>query len=372
MIPIRDSTARVGSAPVTRALIVLNLVIFAFTGYVLSDRPDSRSAVIGIPSNDAAQVQGYLVTEESGVFLRFGAVPELITGELENTPRTRTVVERQGIDLLPGLLILLTPLTAMFLHGGLLHVGGNMLFLWVFGDNVEDRMGSARFLIFYLLTGYFAAAAHIFIDSGDLVPMIGASGATSGILGAYFLLYPRALVQVLIPVFFLIPAVVPATLMIGFWFLLNLLPGLGSVVSDRGATGTAWWAHIGGFAAGLLLIYPFLLGRWKAPAHEVTPTWNVPRRFGFGFGARSEIPQQGRLRSDPPPRSDPPADSALGSDAQSGDEETLHRDVTLPEGWQVMPASDPPKKRGRFGMRGRRPGGRRAGGVDAFRDRPKK
>ena len=361
MIPIRDSTYRSGGAPVTRALIIVNLLIYAVTGYALSDRPTEQ---IVIPTNDGVTGQRYLISEESEVFLRFGAVPELITGELDDTPFSHQVVEEQGIDLLGGLLILLTPLTAMFLHGSILHVGGNMLFLWVFGDNVEDRLGRVRFLIFYLLTGYLAAAAHIAIDTGDLVPMIGASGATSGILGAYFLLFPRAMVQVLIPVIFLIPAVVPAVVMIGFWFVFNLIPGVGSVVSEGGGSaGTAWWAHVGGFVAGLLLIYPFLVGRWKAPAQEVGPTWSTPRRFGFGFGGRPQIPRQGRLRGDPPLQDAQPPAPEDGEPPPD-----IAPDVRLPDGWHVRPSRPAPSKRRRLRLPSRR---KRAGGVDAFREPPK-
>ena len=277
-------------------------------------------------------------------------MPEFITGYLDDDTRAQEAVESQGVSLLPGFLILLTPLTAMFLHGGFFHLAGNMLFLWVFGDNVEDRLGSVRFLLFYVATGYLAAAAHIYIDAGDLLPMIGASGAISGVLGAYLLLFPRALVQVLIPLVLLIPAVVPAPLLIGIWFLLNVLPGVGSVVMESTGAGTAWWAHIGGFAAGMLLVYPFLVGRWRAPRQEVTPTWSMPSSFGVGFGARRGIPRQGRLRSDPPPQ--PPA---------------VGGDVDLPESWRATPAPGGKKRRFGFGVPGRRRRGR-PGGVDAFRD----
>jgi membrane associated rhomboid family serine protease len=347
VIPLRDSTYRASTPHVTRALIVINILLWGFTAYVLSDVP---SALIWIPKSDGTAVQRYLNSEEDKAILALGAVPEFITGYLDDDTRSQDAVADQGVPLLPGFLILLTPLTAMFLHGGFFHLAGNMLFLWVFGDNVEDRLGSVRFLIFYVATGYLAAAAHIYIDSGDLLPMIGASGAISGVLGAYLLLFPRALVQVLIPLVLLIPAVVPAPLLIGIWFLLNVLPGVGSVVMESSGSGTAWWAHIGGFVAGMLLVYPFLVGRWRAPRQEIGPQWSVPTTFGFGFGARRGIPRQGRLRGDPPPQP-PPA---------------LNDGVDLPANWRVTPA---PAKRRRFGVRvpGRRRG-TRPGGVDAFRD----
>lgn len=353
MIPLRDSTYRAGTPHVTRALIVINLLIYGFTGYVLSDVP---TEVIVVPDNSGLTSQQQLFSEEREVYLLFGAVPEFITGELEDNTLSRDAVERQGVDLLPGLLILLTPLTAMFLHGSILHVGGNMLFLWVFGDNIEDRLGPVRFLLFYVIGGYAAAAAHIYIDSGDLVPMIGASGAVSAVLGAYLVIYPRALVQVLIPIGFLIPAVVPAIVMIGFYFIYNLIFAVDSIAGSAGG-GTAWWAHLGGLVAGVLIVYPFLIGRWKAPAQEVTATWQMPSHFGFGFGARRGISRQGLLRTDPPPAPQPEPESAVPDD------------VTLPDGWRVAPPAEPRRKsrrRPRFAIRRRRPGS-----VDAYRRPPR-
>ena len=167
MIPIRDSQYRLTTPYVTRALIILNILVWLYTAFVLSDVV--QGAVV-IFSNDAQTGQPYLLTEETEVKLRFGAVPEFITGYLDDNELSHAVVERpgdfvpgapaRGIDILDGFLLLLTPLTAMFLHAGLFHLVGNMLFLWVFGDNVEDRLGHGRFLVFYLATGYAAAAAH--------------------------------------------------------------------------------------------------------------------------------------------------------------------------------------------------------------------
>lgn len=141
-----------------------------------------------------------------------------------------------------------TLLTAMFVHGGLLHIGGNMLFLWIFGDNVEDRFGHAAFFLFYLATGVAASFAHILLDPGSTMPMVGASGAIAGILGAYFLLFPRAQVNTLVILPLYISMVsLPAVMFLGFWFLLQVL---NSGVSSSG--GIAWYAHIGGFVAGVI------------------------------------------------------------------------------------------------------------------------
>jgi membrane associated rhomboid family serine protease len=148
-----------------------------------------------------------------------------------------------------------TILTSMFLHGSILHVAGNMLYLWIFGNNVEDAMGHVRFLLFYLICGIAAALTLAAIDPASRVPMIGASGAISGVLAAYVLLFPRARVTVIVPlgiIFF--PFRITAVWVVGFWFLLQLFS---AAATHPEQPGIAWWAHVGGFAAGLVLT-PFL------------------------------------------------------------------------------------------------------------------
>jgi membrane associated rhomboid family serine protease len=153
----------------------------------------------------------------------------------------------------------LTVFTSMFLHGGWLHLLSNLLALYIFGDNVEDRIGHGRYLVFYLVCGVIAALTHIAFNSLSPVPTIGASGAISGILGAYFILYPRARVITLIPLFILPWFVeIPAVFYLGFWFLSQLFNGALSVVSGAQMYGgVAFWAHIGGFLAGLLFVNLF-------------------------------------------------------------------------------------------------------------------
>jgi len=154
--------------------------------------------------------------------------------------------------------VLFTPITAMFLHGGWFHIMGNMIFLWVFGDNVEDAVGHLRYLAFYLLCGIAATAAQVGIDPNSQVPMLGASGAIAGVLGAYLVLYPRATIATLIMPFFFWTAYVPAFLLIGFWFFLQLFNGVASIGYAVGVSeGVAWWAHVGGFSAGFLLLWFF-------------------------------------------------------------------------------------------------------------------
>ena len=157
----------------------------------------------------------------------------------------------------------LTLFTSMFMHGGWLHLGGNMLYLWIFGDNVEDRFGQARFLIFYLLCGLGATAAQLAFSLGSNVPNLGASGAIAGVLGSYVLLFPQARVSVLqgqriIPV--------PALIVIGFWFVLQLFSGIGSIAATSDTGGVAYMAHIGGFVTGFVLTFLFR-GSSRAQLH---------------------------------------------------------------------------------------------------------
>jgi membrane associated rhomboid family serine protease len=151
---------------------------------------------------------------------------------------------------------ILTVFTSMFLHGGLLHIGGNMLYLWIFGNNVEDVLGHARFLVFYLLSGLGAAAAQTLLSPSSNVPMIGASGAISGVLGAYLVLFPYARVLTLLTIGFFVRFVyIPAVAVLGFWIVVQFLNGLVSLrVADAGG-GVAWFAHIGGFIAGVALLF---------------------------------------------------------------------------------------------------------------------
>lgn len=184
----------------------------------------------------------------------------LIPGEL-----LRTAPAGSGVELAPGVSCLVDPdpsygtvLTSMFLHGGWLHLIGNMVFLWVFGNNIEDAMGHGRFLVFYLLCGIAAAGVQLAVSPASLVPMVGASGAISGVLGGYLLLYPRVRVHTLIFLGIFVTTVdLPAYVMLGYWIVLQLLGALPALGDLEGRGGVAFWAHIGGFVAGLVLIRLF-------------------------------------------------------------------------------------------------------------------
>jgi membrane associated rhomboid family serine protease len=216
MIPLRDAILAQSFPAVTVLLIALNVLAFL---YELS------------------------LGEALDVFImRYGAVPLrfMLAGQLEEV----STAER-----------FLPLLTSMFLHGGWLHLGGNMLYLWVFGDNVEDRLGHGRFVAFYLACGLAAALTQIYVHPSSKIPMVGASGAVAGVLGAYLILFPHARVLALIPILFFFQMVeLPAALFLVFWFLMQFLSGTISITGTPYVTGgVAWWAHIGGFVCGVAL-----------------------------------------------------------------------------------------------------------------------
>lgn len=189
-----------------------------------------------------------------------------------------------------------TIFSSMFMHGGWAHLGSNMLFLWIFGDNVEDAIGHVRYIFFYLLCGVCAAAAQVFTNPGSPAPMVGASGAIAGVLGAYLVLYPRAPVTVFVFLFFM---VLPAWLVIGLWFLLNLSGGLNSLGLETSG-GVAFFAHIGGFLAGVLGVRAGMIGRARVAGAVFTGFRHAPRnRFGLPTGrGGSGLPGPGPGRWD--------------------------------------------------------------------------
>lgn len=167
-------------------------------------------------------------------------------------------------------LVWLTLITSQFLHGGWAHIIGNLLFLWVFGDNIEDALGHFSYLIFYLLAGVGAALVQVFVMGPSSIPTIGASGAIAGVLGAYLLLYPTARIGILLPLFFFFTTInLPAIFVIGWWFVQQFFYGIGSLTTAAATGGIAFWAHIGGFIVGLVMILPFMgrARRRRAPIY---------------------------------------------------------------------------------------------------------
>jgi len=205
MIPLRDVIPSRTMPGVTITLIVLNVLVFLFQS-TLSDR-----------------------AEEMFIY---------------------------GLGVIPMYFSIVTVFTAMFVHGGLAHLIGNMLFLWIFGDNVEDRLGHGRFVLFYAICGFTAAFAQVALDPDSLTPMVGASGAVAGVMGAYLVLYPHSRVLMLFP-FPVFLFELPAVVFLGLWFLMQFLNGIGQLPifqQDQISGGVAFWAHVAGFIAGLILV----------------------------------------------------------------------------------------------------------------------
>lgn len=186
-------------------------------------------------------------------------------------------------------MVWVTLFSSMFLHGGLAHLAGNMWSLWIFGDNVEDRMGPARFLAFYLLCGLAAALAHFWADPQSVIPTVGASGAISGVMGGYLLMFPRSRIVMMFPIFFL-PYFfrIPAVVYLGFWFFAQIASGTAASASESGAAGIAFWAHAGGFVAGIVLHRVFLRPKGDYRAFQpdeatLERAWTPARRDAKGI-----------------------------------------------------------------------------------------
>ena len=260
MIPIGDSTRRRRTPWVNYALILANAAAFVWLLTLSTDLIEgSRAQQIGA-SRDLAEGSCYGLlmapTEVNEVYCEWGFQPKEFFDVLRDEPEVADPNRAQ---------ILLSILVSTFIHAGWLHFLGNMLFLWVFGDNVEDRMGHAAYLVFYLVAGIVAALIQAVADVDSIIPTVGASGAVAGVLGAYLLLFPRATIYVVIPFFILIfiPLPIPAVVMIGIWFLQNLLSGVATLGDAATADeSVAWFAHIGGFLFGTLIA---LFYRGKRP-----------------------------------------------------------------------------------------------------------
>ncbi|MCL5056391.1 MAG: rhomboid family intramembrane serine protease [Actinobacteria bacterium] len=221
MIPLRDSVRPRTTPFVNWILIAINLYIFI--------------REVMLPPGQLNEV-----------YYTLGLIPASVTQLFLNGSAMGSVI--------------ITFFTAMFLHGGWTHVLGNMLFLWVFGDNVEDRLGHFKFLLFYLATGIIGVIAHILSNPFSEVPIIGASGAIAGVLGAYFVTFPRARVLTLLPIIIFFTIVeIPAVVFLAFWFVLQLFNGTASLGGS--ANPVAWWAHVGGFLSGIILIKIMAPGR---------------------------------------------------------------------------------------------------------------
>jgi hypothetical protein len=217
MIPFRDNIPSRSTPVITMFLIVINVVVFLYE----------------LSLGDALEPFIY----------QFGVVPSVVA----HWPQSE----------LPLMAIVIPYLTSMFLHGGWLHVIGNMWYLWIFGDNVEDRLGHFAFLVFYLLCGIGAGVVHTLLNVSSTVPSVGASGAIAGVLGAYLVSYPFARVLTLVPIFVFVQVIeIPAMIVLGLWFIMQFFYGTASLAATSASQsgGVAWWAHVGGFVIGILLV----------------------------------------------------------------------------------------------------------------------
>jgi hypothetical protein len=219
MIPIRDDTPTYSTPYINYLLIALNTLVFVFQKLVLPP-----------------EAQGQFISAFALVPVKFEAALGLV----------------HGYDVHASLLPILT---SMFLHAGWWHLIGNMWFLWIFGDNLEDYLGHFPYLMFYLVSGIAAALCHIALNANSMAPTVGASGAIAGVMGAYFLLFPSARVLMLVPLLFFFTFVwLPAWIVLGYWFVIEFLSGAATSINGSRGGGIAFWAHVGGFVAGIVMI----------------------------------------------------------------------------------------------------------------------
>jgi membrane associated rhomboid family serine protease len=242
VFPIADDNSDRTTVPVVNyVLIALNVIVFVFfQGFGNNDKFTYAWATVPVEIVTGRDVDKPIVVRDP--------VSGEVAGEIDLQPTPGSVY--------------LTLLVSMFMHGGWAHIFGNMLYLWIFGDNLEDRMGHARYLVFYLVCGFAADMAHVLMNAHSYIPSLGASGAISGVLGGYILLFPNRKVHAIVLRFL---TTIPAWAAIGIWFVFQLINGIGLLgQGSREGGGVAYAAHVGGFVAGLLLVKIFLIGRGGA------------------------------------------------------------------------------------------------------------
>jgi membrane associated rhomboid family serine protease len=275
VLPLKDNIPTAQFPIATVVVIAINVIIFIWQ--------------LNFPTDERLDQAGFGAIDQSA--LEYGAIPDRITNPSEDLNCAVGAVESAG-QLQAGIVCPgsrefreaevagrsdpgLTPIpidqapwwvtlfTSMFMHGGILHIAGNMLFLWVFGNNIEDSMGRLKFVLFYLLAGLIAVYSQALIDPGSTAPTIGASGAVAGVLGAYALLHPQARILTLIFIIFFVTLVeIPALILLAVWFVLQFIPALGQVAVETGGDqGIAYFAHVGGFLFGLAAIKLFATRR---------------------------------------------------------------------------------------------------------------
>jgi membrane associated rhomboid family serine protease len=287
VLPLKDNNPTSRFPVITVAIIAICVAVFIWQ---LNFPTDQRLSQAGFGAIDQSSLEygaiPYRITHTSTGDCAVGAVSQ-VQGQFEAgvvCPGTKDYAKAVEIGRAnPGA----TPIkineapwwetlfTSMFMHGGFLHIAGNMLFLWVFGNNIEDRLGRLKFALFYLLAGLIAVYTQALIDPGSTAPTIGASGAIAGVLGAYALLFPRARVLTLIFIIFFVTLVeIPALILLGLWFILQFVPALGQVaVESGGGGGVAYFAHVGGFLFGLAVAGIILLTTRRRESQPRLPVY---------------------------------------------------------------------------------------------------
>jgi membrane associated rhomboid family serine protease len=269
VIPIRDVNPTTRTAWITLVLIAANVVVFLLWQPTLGANSDTRTFFFFY----CDALVPWEVTHQTS--LAEGGVAARDAIEAELGPQLGQGVGAQLQQALqqrcPNKNVNLPILVSMFLHGGWLHIAGNMLFLWIFGNNVEDRLKRPLFIAFYLLGGLAATGLQLAFGPGSTIPNVGASGAIAAILGAYLVLFPRARVYTIVFFFFITAIELPAVAVLGFWFVLQLFSGVGSLGADVNGGGVAYWAHVGGFAFGAAVTWLFFRGRGERQAQREVP-----------------------------------------------------------------------------------------------------
>ncbi len=274
MIPIRDVNPTTRTSWITLALIAANVVVFLLWQPTLGANSETRTFFFFYCN----ALVPWEITHQTSLVEGGAAARDAIEADLgpQLGPGVGADLQQELQQRCPEKDVNLSILVSMFLHGGWLHIAGNMLFLWIFGNNVEDRLKRPLFIAFYFLGGLAATALQLAFGPNSTIPNVGASGAIAAVLGAYLVLFPRARVYTLVFFFFITAIELPAVAVLGFWFVLQLFSGVGGLGADVNGGGVAYWAHVGGFAFGAAVTWLFFRGRGDRQVQR-----EVPRRPDF-------------------------------------------------------------------------------------------
>jgi rhomboid family protein len=274
VIPIRDVNPTTRTSWITLALIAANVVVFLLWQPTLGANSETRTFFFFY----CHALVPWEITHQTSLAEGGAAARDAIEADLapQLEPGVGAALQQELQRRCPEKDVNLSIPVSMFLHGGWLHIAGNMLFLWIFGNNVEDRLKRPLFIAFYFLGGLAATALQLAFGPNSTIPNVGASGAIAAVLGAYLVLFPRARVYTIVFFFFITAIELPAVAVLGFWFVLQLFSGVGGLGADVNGSGVAYWAHVGGFAFGAAVTWLFFRGRGDRQVQR-----EVPRRPDF-------------------------------------------------------------------------------------------